>query len=226
MPERVLQKHNCVAALQHRLPYNVLMSLSANEESGGPVTPAPQAAGPRPAQFRRIDLVVAMLLVTIVLTAACSAQASSHLKVNPANSALAFVACMRTHGEPNMPDPVIDGRSAHISIQAGSGVDPRSPRFIAAVKACRHLIPAGKGGIPGESTITPADQADYLKAVACMRTHGYPKFPEPVFSGNSVSFNTTTPIDTKTSQYERALAICDKLIPAGLPYSGRNPAGS
>jgi hypothetical protein len=29
MPDRVLQDHYCVAALQHRLSYNVIMSLSA-----------------------------------------------------------------------------------------------------------------------------------------------------------------------------------------------------
>lgn len=204
------------------------MSLPVNEYSDGPVPSARGAADPRRPRplLCRADLAAVMLIGTCVLTAACDAQASGPPKVNPANSALAFVNCMRTHGEPNMPDPVIEGRSAHITIHPGNGVDPGSPGFTAAVKACRHLIPAGKGGIPGESTITPADQADYLKAVACMRTHGYPKFPEPVFSGNGVSFNTTTPIDTKTSQYGRALATCDKLIPAGLPYSGRSPSGS
>jgi hypothetical protein len=226
MPERVLQKHNCVAALQHRPPYNVLMSLSANEESGEPVTPAPRAAGPRPAQSRRADLAVAMLLVTVVLATACGGTSPSKPVGSPFSHALAFVNCMRTHGEPDMPDPVVQGRSVHLTIHPGDGVDPHSAQFAAAVKACKHLASPGKGGAPGGSAITPAEQADYLKAVACMRSHGYPAFPEPVFSGNSVSFNTTTPIDTKTSQYERALASCDKLIPAGLPYSGRNPAGS
>ena len=96
---------------------------------------------------------------------------------------------MRTHGEPNMPEPDFNG--GHVSINigpAGSGVDPNSPQFAAANKACEHLVPT-KGGASGGNTITPADQADYLKAVACMRSHGIPNFPDPSFENNSVEFN-------------------------------------
>jgi hypothetical protein len=50
------------------------------------------------------------------------------------------------------------------------------------------------------------------------RTHGIPNFPDPTFEDNSVEFNTTTPIDTNSSGYKGALATCQKLIPAGLPY--------
>jgi hypothetical protein len=73
-------------------------------------------------------------------------------------------------------------------------------------------------GVPS-GTITPADQADYLKAATCMRSHGVPNFPDPVFENGSVTFTVRTPIDTSSSQYESALATCQKLIPAGLPYS-------
>jgi len=125
---------------------------------------------------------------------------------------------MRTHGEPNVPEPTIDGNGVHISANPGSGVDPNSPQFTAANNACKHLIRT-KGGVSGGNTITPTDQADYLKAAACMRSHGVPNFPDPTFQNNRVEFNTTTPIDTNSSQYKSALATCQKLIPAGLPYS-------
>ena len=52
-----------------------------------------------------------------------------------------------------------------------------------------------------------------------MRSHGVPNFPDPSFEDNSVEFNETTPIDTNSPQYKSALATCQKLIPAGLPYS-------
>lgn len=167
------------------------------------------------------------LLGTGVLAAACGTVSSSETLAGHLNSAvgldhaLAWVSCMRTHGEPNMPDAVAEGRSVHITIKVGSGVNPHSPQFTAAFAACKHLL-TGKGGASGGPTITPADQADYLKAVACMRSHGFPRFPEPVFQDNNVTFTTTTPIDTHSAQYQRALATCDKLIPAGLPYSGHN----
>jgi hypothetical protein len=226
----VLQKHNCVAALQHRFSYNGTMSLPVNEQSGAPVAPARIAAGPRRARapFRRADLVIAMLLSTIVLATACGGASSSQTVAghfNPTfglSHALAFVNCMRTHGEPNMPNPVRQGRSVTIAIHPDSGVNPRSEQFNAAFKACKHLASAGKGSAAGGTTITTAEQADYLKAVACMRSHGFPKFPDPVFQGNNVTFNSTTPIDTSSPRYQRALGTCDKLIPAGLPDSGRS----
>ena len=205
------------------------MNLPVNEQSGEPVASTPIAAGPRRprAPFCRADLVIVMLLSTIVLAAACAVRpsvqpaASVHIRGIPSR-ALAFVKCMRTHGEPNMPNPVLEGHSVHIAIHPGSGVDPGSPQFNAAFKACKHLASPGKGGAAGGTTITPADQADYLKAVACMRSHGFPKFPDPVFADNNVTFNSTTPINTNAPRYQRALATCDKLIPAGLPYSGRS----
>jgi hypothetical protein len=70
--------------------------------------------------------------------------------------------------------------------------------------------------------ITPADQADYLKAAECMRSHGVPDFPDPTFGNNSVTFNAPPSIDPNSSQARSAVAICAKLIPPGLPYSNRS----
>jgi hypothetical protein len=141
-------------------------------------------------------------------------------KAGPSRAAIAFISCMRTHGEPNMPEPSIakNGRSVSIDIDASSGIDPNSPQFLAATKACRHLLPNAGAPSAGQ-TITPADQADYLKGAACMRSHGVPNFPDPTFRDGTVTFKPRTPINTSTPQYESALAICQKLIPAGLPYS-------
>lgn len=133
--------------------------------------------------------------------------------------ALAYVDCLRSHGEPDMPDPTVSGRHVSINIGASSGVNPSSPQFVAAAHACKHLLP--NGGVPkGPSNVfTAADQADYLKAAACMRAHGIANFPDPTFANDSLAFDTRTPIDTNTAQYRRALATCEELIPAGLPYS-------
>jgi hypothetical protein len=54
-----------------------------------------------------------------------------------------------------------------------------------------------------------------------MRSHGITSFPDPVFSGGGVSFPAPLPnIDTSSPQFTRARQICQRLIPAGLPYSG------
>jgi hypothetical protein len=67
-------------------------------------------------------------------------------------SALKFSQCMRTHGVPNFPDPTFSDGGARMKLKAGgaNGIDPESPQFRAAQKACQSVAPGlgGKGG-PG-----------------------------------------------------------------------------
>ncbi|HEY2541679.1 MAG TPA: hypothetical protein VGH92_01380 [Gaiellaceae bacterium] len=70
--------------------------------------------------------------------------------------ALAFSACMRTHGVKDFPDPNFSGGGAHIAIQAGTGssdLNPNSPTFQKAQQACQSLLPGrpkfGTGGPAG-----------------------------------------------------------------------------
>ena len=56
---------------------------------------------------------------------------------------LKFAQCMRAHGEPKFPDPTGNGLSLH-----GSGIDPKSPQFQAAKRACQSLMPT-LGGTTG-----------------------------------------------------------------------------
>jgi hypothetical protein len=76
-------------------------------------------------------------------------------------------------------------------------------------------------GMPARS-ITPPDRLDYLKAAACIRSHGFPDFPDPTFANNTVTFHIPPNIDPNSPQAKRAQAICVKLIPPGLPYSNRS----
>lgn len=59
--------------------------------------------------------------------------------------ALKYTQCLRTHGIPNMPDPVESGGG--ILQHFPRGVRPNSPQVRAATKACRSLQPGG-GGAP------------------------------------------------------------------------------
>jgi hypothetical protein len=162
-------------------------------------------------------------LGTMTTTATATTAPAARQSVNkssPTNSAIAFVGCMRTHGESNMPEPNVSKTGGHtsVSVSASSGIDPNSPLFAAAYKACRHLLP-NNGAPSKEDTITPIDQKDYLKAAACMRAHGITDFPDPSFQDGDVSFSSRAQIDTNTPQYMGALRTCQRLIPAGLPYS-------
>jgi hypothetical protein len=60
---------------------------------------------------------------------------------------LKFSACMRSHGLPNFPDPTFSNGGAQMSLGGkGSGLNPKSPVFQAAQKACQSVAPGGKGG--------------------------------------------------------------------------------
>ena len=161
-------------------------------------------------------------LGTTATTTGRRVAAPSGNPASPFTTAFAFAQCMRTHGEPGFPNPTVSQNDGHLSasevITPGSGVDPNSPQFAGAASACKHLLP--RQGVPSAGpTLTPADRADYVSAAACMRSHDIREFPDPTFHNGSVTFNSQTPIETNTPQYQSALTTCQRLIPAGLPYS-------
>ena len=129
------------------------------------------------------------------------------------NGALAFARCMRSHGIPNWPDPTTGGefdksklRQLRISVSRVQVIEDDD---------CNHLLASQPQG----PTITASDRADYLKAAACMRRHGFPNFPDPTFENDDVRTNIPSSIDETSSQFTSAVGTCTRLIPAGLPYS-------
>jgi hypothetical protein len=123
---------------------------------------------------------------------------------------------MRSHGVPDFPDP----GPIHIDVRAHPDLDPTSPTFVAAQKACVSLEPGGTTGV----TASPQLQAAALAYSACMRSHGFPKFADPVFdsSGEHVSING---IDTASAQFLNADKLCQ--TSTGLAaLSGKTSTGS
>src|SRR5215469_11011390 len=127
---------------------------------------------------------------------------------------LAYAQCVRSHGVPGFPDP-------NTSEQLPAGAAKRALREVsdsvakAATYACAKLNPAESG----PHALTAQQEQDYLKAAACMRSHGITNFPDPTFSGGSVG-RIPASIDTSSPQFTRARQICERLIPAGLRSSG------
>jgi hypothetical protein len=66
------------------------------------------------------------------------------LSASQRNAALKFSACMRSHGLTNFPDPTFSGPGVRLGLSKSSGIDPSSPAFQAAQKACGSVI--GKAG--------------------------------------------------------------------------------
>ena len=165
--------------------------------------------------------VITVMAAAVLLAAACSGSPSSTGSGAPnaggsANSqAVAYSRCVRSHGVPGFPDPASNGQiPKEAVIRALSRLS--DSRAMAATNACANLNPAGQGG----PTLAAQEQQDYLRAAACMRSHGITNFPDPVFSGGSVHFPIPLSIDTSSTPFTQARQTCERLIPAGLPYSG------
>jgi hypothetical protein len=141
----------------------------------------------------------------------------------PQNGLVAYAACMRSNGVPNFPDPTgAAGIPKQAVVAAFQAVG--TSRAAAASNACRHVLGAG-GSLGGKAAqpIDAQDRQDYLEAAACMRSHGFPGFPDPTFQNNSVQLAIPSSIDQDSARFKTAATACVKLIPAGLPYT--RPSG-
>jgi hypothetical protein len=130
---------------------------------------------------------------------------------------LAYSECMRSHGVPDFPDPV--GNGLQVRVSPGSDLDPNAPQMQAAQKACQSLQPGGTQG----GTISEAQKAGALKYSACIRAHGVPNFPDPVFSNGGAQLKITG-IDPNSAQFQAAQKACQSLQPGG-PGAQTNSSG-
>jgi hypothetical protein len=115
---------------------------------------------------------------TSATTSSLSSGGSTH-----ATGLLAYASSMRSHGVPNFPDPSGDGGTPKSAVVSAMQKVSNS-QANAAQSDCRSALPAG-GSLSGQAyqPVTVQDQKDYLKAAACMRSHGVPNFPGPRFLG-------------------------------------------
>jgi hypothetical protein len=129
---------------------------------------------------------------------------------------VAFSACMRANGVPKFPDPDRDGR-----IRFRDPVDPESPQFEAARRACRKLEPEESAPSPAEQA---RERAQLLKFSACMRAQGLTKFPDPDPSGG-ISIGRDIGITPNSPQFKAAEKACRNFLP-GERGSSNGPVGT
>lgn len=111
-----------------------------------------------------------------------------------------YAKCMRGHGIEDFPDPVAnpDGTGGGFNVSGGPGsdLDHDDPRFQAANKACQSLLP--------QPAVPPAQRvAAAVKLARCLRSHGFPSFPDPDSQGafDSSKFDSSP-------QLEAAMKTC------------------
>ena len=144
--------------------------------------------------------------------AACgtTTKSSSTHHAGASSQGIRLANCMRAHGVPNFPDPSAGGGGVNL---AGTGINPQSPAFTAARRACAQLAPRG-------SRAPRATESQFLAAVRfakCMRTHGFPDFPDPtrvdspapiLVIGPGLFFHVSPGFDPNTPAVNHAVAAC------------------
>jgi hypothetical protein len=141
-----------------------------------------------------------------------------------------FAQCMRTHGEPEFPEPTEGAIQIHS--QNGHGPNPESPQWKAAEKACSKYAPSKVAPSPAQQAKM---QEQALKMSECMRSHGVPNFPDPKFSSSGGGVRVTlkaggsTGLNPSSPQFQAAQKACQSNFPGkkGLPVTkAGSPGGS
>jgi hypothetical protein len=84
-------------------------------------------------------------------------------------------------------------------------VNPQTATFVAAMKACKHLLPGG-----GPPPVTQKQIDSMVKFAACMRSHGYPDYPDPIVQNGGVEESPLpSSIDTSSAQFLAAEKTCN-----------------
>lgn len=108
------------------------------------------------------------------LAAAGTGHALPRASASQAAAALKASRCMRAHGVPNWPDPILGG---HFGFMAGSGVNPYTPQYKAAYAYCTTRYRIFKHLATPEQLAQ--SNAAAVKFSHCMRAHGVGDFPDP-----------------------------------------------
>jgi hypothetical protein len=138
--------------------------------------------------------------VSLLVSACGSSPGSQAASAQSAQQSapLAFARCMRSHGVPSFPDPDSQGNFPEFSTGVSKQIS------VAANDACKHLLSRASG------TGTPQQRQEKLvfalKVAQCLRTHGFPTFPDP----NGSSQRKPPGIDLNSPQFQTAETNCEK----------------
>jgi len=159
----------------------------------------------RDTTIRHAGLHAALLAALALLAAACGGSSSSGAvgSSSPSSSALAgavaYSACIRSHGVPNYPDP----SNGELPKGTAQSFGVSSSQYQAAKSACQDLLPNSDTNFTAALTQC-LENGDCPQAVRqqaltegrrfaqCMRDHGVPNWPDPIIdSTGRPSFQVT-----------------------------------
>ena len=155
---------------------------------------------------------------------ACGASGSHGGTGASVTSAFKLTRCMHAHGVSNFPDPTTGagGQGFPISSTPGSGtvtvsgVALSGPAFRTAETACRLF-----GGGLGPPPLSEAQKQGMLSRARCIRAHGVPNYPDPVFGpeGEGAGVQLPSGLNPDSPAVRRAREACAN-VGTQIPGSG------
>lgn len=171
---------------------------------------------------------VTLVIALAALVSGCGSSKPTAATSSRYEQALKYSECMRAHGLAGFPDPSASASGrVNLIILAGAGnrIDPSSPAFRSAQQACAKLSPPG--GPDHGGAIPTAAKQQALKFSACMRSHGVPGFPDPVFSGNGarLQLSAGSGVNPAAPAFKAAQKVCGTPLPGGVVSSSGGVGG-
>lgn len=160
-------------------------------------------------------LALVPLLATGCSSGARPASSGASYTTDPSVALARLVQCLHAHGQqgvylshrPANPKPGYTLIVYHgFAVQ---GADPSSAQFAAATQACHRLLPQG---VPASGAEQHQEFLHGVQAAQCMRSHGYPAWPDPTNGSNAQAIPTG--IDMNSPQYQAAAKACGVSLPS------------
>lgn len=169
---------------------------------------------------RRTAAAIVAMAVTGLLAAACGGG-GSHPSEPGANSGQSlavvldsYASCIRSHGIPDFyfthltgPPSAPPPGGVAIGFHGWFAEADSAAQFQSAQKACQHLLPFGNA----QGTETHQEFLSALKSASCMRSHGYPNWPDP--NPNVLYVSLPAGVDTNSTQFRAAAKTCGVPVP-------------
>jgi hypothetical protein len=180
---------------------------------------------------------LAVAAAATVLTAGCAVRVSLGGGSTSGSASaptyaqeLALAQCMRSHGEPDFPDPNASGGytlrpNGSIEGAGGSSIDIDSSPAQAAYGDCRHLLPGAPSVSQLQQDVQQEQQRqaqslpELLKYSQCMRSHGVADFPDLGQGGQSPAPGNGAGLNPNSPQFQAASTACQHLLPPGAHIS-------
>jgi hypothetical protein len=175
-------------------------------------------------------LATAATVATLATLAACSA--GSHPTAGPGPTATGSAdilaigreaaRCMREHGVPDFPDPVVDS-DGHLQLPSGPEGD-RAKQALnnnpAAQAACEPILDRlPPNAVPNKGTVTGQDLASLMKFAQCVRHNGIPEWPDPRSDGSFPLSGTPLAAEGKSPRLRAAMQACKQYWDKGITGS-------